>query len=333
MKNTVWRVAMGLFVWGAAHATESSPAPERDGGPPGYVWCAREGDSVDLDGTQDVAFGANGNFAYAFNQAGAVTFSSAAFGRDPAPGVVKAGYRRRSEPPADPLGILRKPIPDKLVVLTFDDGCVTHATYVAPLLKSMGFGGSFYVCTLPNFETRKDWYMTWEQMKAMVQDGFEIGNHTRHHTVGAGIDAFLDMEREMMKHGLPKPVTQAWPCYAPSTKTFADLTSNQYSFARGGHFRAYRPTVDHPLDIPSVNPKDTKTFIRDVQQAANGAVVVITYHGVPDYEHDFAGTDPKIFKEMMQYLKDNGYKVIALRDLAEYIDPVQAAKLPPTKQP
>lgn len=37
-------------------------------------------------------------------------------------------------PPADrdPNGILRKPIPDKLVVLTFDDGCASHATVVAP---------------------------------------------------------------------------------------------------------------------------------------------------------------------------------------------------------
>jgi autotransporter-associated beta strand protein len=32
----------------------------------------------------------------------------------------------------------------------------------------------------------------------------------------------------------------------------------------------------------------------------------------------------------MQYLKDNHYKVVALRDLAQYIDPARAAKLPPT---
>lgn len=332
MKNTLWRVAMGVFVCGAALASESSPAQEPPAGPPGYVWCAREGDSLALEGVQDVAFGANGHFAYAFNQTGTVAFTPAAFGQDPTPGVVKAGYRKRSEPPADPLGILRKPIPDKLVVLTFDDGCSTHATYVAPLLKSLGFGGSFYVCTLPNFEKRKDWYMTWDQMKAMARDGFEIGNHTRNHEVGSGMGPYLDMEREMMKNGLPKPTTQAWPCYVPNTNTFSGLASNQYIFARGGHFRAYRPTVDHPLDIPSArHGKNMATFIQSVQQATNGCVVVFTYHGVPDYEHDFAGTDPKIFKEMMQYLKDNDYKVIALRDLAEYIDPVQAAKLPPTK--
>jgi len=245
--------------------------------------------------------------------------------------VVKApGADGKTGPLADPLGVLRKPIPDKLVVLTFDDGCSTHATYVAPLLKSLGFNGSFYLCTFNSF-TNKNWYMSWKQMKEMVKDGFEIGNHTRHHTAGAGIGPFLDMENEMIRNGLPKPTTQVWPSYVPNTKTFADLASNQYIFARGGHFRAYRPTVDNPFDIPSVNPKDMKTFIRDVKQAANGSVVVITYHGVPDYEHGFAGCDPKIFKEMMQYLKDNNYKVIGLRDLAEYIDPAKAAKLPPTR--
>jgi len=34
----------------------------------------------------------------------------------------------------------------------------------------------------------------------------------------------------------------------------------------------------------------------------------------------------------MQYLKDNNYKAIALRDLAEYVDPVKACKLPPTSR-
>jgi len=232
--------------------------------------------------------------------------------------------------PADALGVLRKSIPDKLVVLTFDDACVTHATYVAPMLKSLGFGGSFYVCTLPSF-TNKNWYMTWEQMKDMAKDGFEIGNHTRSHTVNAAIGPFLDMEKEMIKNGLSKPVTQAWPCYVPNSKTFADLASNKYIFARGGHFRPYKPTVDHPLDIPSFSPKQLKEFEGCVQKAVNGSVAVITFHGVPDYEHGLAGTDPKIFKEMMQYMKDNNYKVIALRDLAEYIDPEKAANLPPTK--
>ena len=41
--------------------------------------------------------------------------------------------------------IVRKPIPDKVIVLTFDDAVVSHATYVAPLLKKYGFGATFYI--------------------------------------------------------------------------------------------------------------------------------------------------------------------------------------------
>ena len=46
----------------------------------------------------------------------------------------------------DPHGVLRKPIPDKIVVLTFDDGPASGYTVVAPILKPLGFNGSFYVC-------------------------------------------------------------------------------------------------------------------------------------------------------------------------------------------
>ena len=51
---------------------------------------------------------------------------------------------------------------------------------------------------------------------------------------------------------------------------------------------------------------------------------------VPDMEHPGVSLDPEVFKAQMQYLKDNHYRVIALRELAEYVDPVKAAKLPPT---
>jgi len=72
----------------------------------------------------------------------------------------------------DPAGIIRKPIPDRLVVLTFDDGCASGYTVVAPILKSSGFNGSFYVCDFDSFKTRKDWYMTWRQMIKLDGEGF-----------------------------------------------------------------------------------------------------------------------------------------------------------------
>src|SRR5688500_18738093 len=78
--------------------------------------------------------------------------------------------------------ILRKPIPDKLVVLTFDDASASHATYVAPLLQQYGFGATFFVCEFPPDFKDKTKYMSWEQIRQLHKRGFEIASHTRNHT-------------------------------------------------------------------------------------------------------------------------------------------------------
>lgn len=241
----------------------------------------------------------------------------------------------RAEPAKveDPTGILRKPIPDKLVVLSFDDSCASHATIVGPILKPLKFGATFYVCCGFAFHSRKDWYLTWRQMKTLAADGFEIGNHTHNHMGGAPIGPFLSMEDELLAHGVPKPTTVCWPVYQVNTGTYPDLTANGYTFGRGGYERPYRPTIDHPLDVPSFTIHDgvpPEKFVAEVRQATGGKVVVFCYHGVPDGEHPGIGLTPTAFKDQMRYLKDNNYKVIAMRDLVEYIDPAKAAKLPPT---
>ncbi len=251
-------------------------------------------------------------------------------------GMLAGGVMIGSAEPAkadDPMGILRKPIPDKLVALTFDDGCRSHATTVAPILKSLGFGGTFYICDGFSFGTRKDWYLTWRQIKALAADGFEIGNHTRGHCGGANLDNFQSMEDELLAHDCPNTTTVCWPVYHVNTSAYPDLAANGYTFGRGGHDRPYRPTVDNPFDVPSFTIRDGITaekYVGQVRQAAGGKIVVFCYHGVPDGEHPGVGLDPAVFKTQMRYLKDNGYKVVALRDLAEYIDPAKATKLPPT---
>ena len=73
------------------------------------------------------------------------------------------------------------PIPDRLVALTFDDGPKSQATFAAPLLKECGFHATFYITEGLRFLIDKERYMTWEEAAALDRDGFEIGNHTRHH--------------------------------------------------------------------------------------------------------------------------------------------------------
>ena len=74
-----------------------------------------------------------------------------------------------------------EPIPDKLVVLTFDDSAKSHYTTVRPILKRYGFGATFFITEGFDFPTNKTDYMTWEEIAELDRDGFEIGNHTGNH--------------------------------------------------------------------------------------------------------------------------------------------------------
>src|SRR5262245_61400576 len=80
-----------------------------------------------------------------------------------------------------PAGAVLEPVPDKLVVLTFDDSKASHYTVVRPLLKKYSFGATFFITEGFTFRTNKDDYLTWEQIAELHRDGFEIGNHTRDH--------------------------------------------------------------------------------------------------------------------------------------------------------
>ena len=186
----------------------------------------------------------------------------------------------------DPHGIVVKPIPEKLVVLTFDDGCASHAVNVAPTLKPLGFGATFYVSDFASFSTRKDWCLTWRQMRALAVDGFEVGNHSRGHgpfraaKVETCTRYLLGMEDEFLANSIPRPTTLAWPFYDVNKDFFPVLTASGYSFARGGHNRSYRPTVDNPFDVPSFGIQDDlgiEAFISYVQQATRAGKTAIDF--------------------------------------------------------
>src|SRR5436305_10619564 len=74
-----------------------------------------------------------------------------------------------------------EPVPDKLVVLTFDDASKSHYTVARPLLKKHKFGATFFVTEGWDFATNKKDYLTWDEIAELHKDGFEIGNHTRDH--------------------------------------------------------------------------------------------------------------------------------------------------------
>ena len=235
----------------------------------------------------------------------------------------------------------RKAIPDRLVVLTFDDSAKSHYTVVRPLLKEYGFGATFFITEGFDFKVNKKDYMTWEQITKLHEDGFEIGNHTRDHlgitekTVSQLPEQLDGIAQQCKVHGIPAPVTFAWPGNAMTPAALETLKNHGILFARRGGAPeypydegrgfAFEPGQDHPLLIPSAGDARPKwslpDFIRAVQQARDGRIAVLQFHGVPDTAHDWVSSNQQNFEAYMKYLKLEDYRVIALRDLHEYVDP------------
>ncbi|MFM8880489.1 MAG: polysaccharide deacetylase family protein [Verrucomicrobiota bacterium] len=238
----------------------------------------------------------------------------------------------------------RHPIPDKLVVLTFDDSVASLHGNVRPLLKELGFGATFFITEGFSFLTNKTDYMTWQQIAELHRDGFEVGNHTRSH-VGIGPDVLGRLREELghideqcRRHGIPKPISFAYPGNAIHPGALPLLQEMGFRWARRGaqpEFAydtgrgvAYEPLWDHPLLIPTtVDARPTWTlenFQKAVTQARQGRIAVLQFHGVPDRDHPWVNTPLERFREYMHWLKDHGYRAIALRDLDRYVDPSDA---------
>jgi peptidoglycan/xylan/chitin deacetylase (PgdA/CDA1 family) len=242
-----------------------------------------------------------------------------------------------------------QPIPDKLVVLTFDDGNKSDVTFVAPLLQEYGFKATFFITEGLNFLENKEHYMTWEEVRKLHEEGFEIGNHTRHHR------NVNDQSREELladlahidcrcqENGIPVPNTFCYPGYSHGQAAVEVLLDHGFHFARrgtapeftynleGGRGPAYDPTVHHPLLIPTTGASGpgwtSDDFVWAVEQAQGGKICVLTFHGVPALEHPWVNTKPEAFETCMNYLQKNDCTVVALGDLAQYVNPIAAQKL------
>ena len=255
------------------------------------------------------------------------------------------------------------PIPDKLVVLTFDDRAKSWIDFVAPLLKDYGFGATFYVT-----DTDADWFgyhedpeywISWDDVRKLSNMGFEIGNHSATHGDLPNMtpeeiiaNELVPIERNCKKYGIPKPVSCAYPGGFHNINCVEALDKHGYLFGRRGvgpeypgsfyNFTGpvYDPQLDHPLLVPaayvwgSAFSSDSTSareifgrgyehgatladFARSVNRAKDGKIAVIVFHGVPDY-YAHANTTPEDFTKCMNYLRDEGFKVIALRDLVKY---------------
>ncbi|NUN96062.1 MAG: polysaccharide deacetylase family protein [Candidatus Omnitrophica bacterium] len=253
-----------------------------------------------------------------------------------------------------------EPVPDKTVVLTFDDAVKSHRTFVGPLLKELGFSATFFVTQAWMSDTEN--FMNWKDIAELHEMGFEIGNHTWSH-LGLSkperaervAEELALVESELAKVGVPKPTSFAWPGNGFGPEGLAELRKAGILLARRGMQPEqpygkmvpgplYDPRGHDPLLIPTsadAYPEWTLGHFRAMaERAKDGKMVILQFHGVPDVAHPWVHTPPENFREYMNHLKSEGYHVLALRDVERFIDrsepirdPTTEKRHPPAKSP
>jgi len=136
------------------------------------------------------------------------------------------------------------------------------------------------------------------------------------------------------EQGIPTPVSFAWPGNKFHLAALPVLQQAGIRFARrGGEPEvpyavgggvAYEPGADHPLLIPTTGDARPTWSLENLQRAVafarDGRIAVLQFHGVPDGEHPWVNTPRERFEEYMAWLHAEGFTVIAMRDLARYVD-------------
>jgi len=74
---------------------------------------------------------------------------------------------------------MRRQLPRKSVVITFDDGYKSFRQYVAPLLKELGFTATLFVYL--DYVGGGRNALSWQDLKELAADGFDVQAHSKTH--------------------------------------------------------------------------------------------------------------------------------------------------------
>ncbi len=132
------------------------------------------------------------------------------------------GWRTVSFADAIEMARGKKPIPEKSLAITFDDGFEDNYTYALPSLAQYGFKACFFVPSAfiesaGNTEhAPDDRPMTWEQLHELIQQGHEVGAHSVTHrklTLMPHAEAEWEIKecKAIIENRLTLPVR--WFCY------------------------------------------------------------------------------------------------------------------------
>jgi peptidoglycan/xylan/chitin deacetylase (PgdA/CDA1 family) len=91
--------------------------------------------------------------------------------------------------------VYNKALPEKPVMITFDDSRAEHSVIAAPVLTKYGFRGVFFIMTITY---NKKNYMTGEQIAQLAKAGHTIGLHSWDHTMVSKYKETADWQKQVV---------------------------------------------------------------------------------------------------------------------------------------
>ena len=148
-------------------------------------------------------------------------------------------------------------LPEKPIVLTFDDGYDDNYTNLLPLLEERGMKAVVFMVTN---DIGRPGYLTWEQLRDMEKRGIELGSHTANHQPLTTLDENkreeeLKLSKLLMEwNGLKTIFSFSYPNGAYDEKLPPLLKENEYLAAVTGEAGLNDMSTDpyllHRINIP-----------------------------------------------------------------------------------
>ena len=151
------------------------------------------------------------------------------------------------------------PLPEKSVVLTFDDGLRDQYENALPILKKYNDTATFYIIT---GSVGKKSYLTWDMIKKMHAAGMEIGAHTETHPnvahlSGNKLTEEIAGSKIMLESELGIPVTSfAYPGGAYNDRAIAEVHAAGFTNAVSTRHRVMHSTTENPLALGRMHIDD-----------------------------------------------------------------------------
>ena len=232
-------------------------------------------------------------------------------------------------------------------VLTFDDGLESHYLQAMPWLQEHGFSATFFITAATGLWTTNtikeldpdmvEEHIKPDQVAALHEAGFEIGNHTLNHICLPGqpkgiiADDIRGMEKKLAEWGVPKPISFSYPTFRSDVYSSRAIGSLGYKFGRSGFkepldkewhrdpgkrewINYYCPGESDPLRVYITGvlvPNYTANFFeKDLNDAPEGTFPIFALHGLGHKKSHWHS-----IRRVIEYMAKHGHEFIAMRDL------------------